>query len=472
MQGLAKQRDYGEQGVRKQIALSIAYLNEACNRSGINARFRLVYAGETTWHAETSSGMDELYWLANDSTVAQWRAQVGADLVSLFVRDGYPTGGLGQLPGSFSIYNGSPFVFAHETGHNLGCAHDRAHANLGYDQSGCNYGYSFVAPGSHDVYGDIMSYVGSQIQQFSNPDRYFMGAPTGLPEGHEDALGEPDASNNALVINRALAYVALSEPSRIPTLSTPSLSSDGREFRFRLTVPETASARIEYSSDHRDWTLLGNYAVSSGGADIVDRDLHVEHRFYRAQLASSSIPAEVGFAKRTVRPGWSMISNPLDQLDNTVGTLLPRLAEGVQVYKWIEGRQRWQCNAFSFGEWDDPSMSLNPGEGVVLHNPTGAPLQISFTGELNQACYNRVPVQFSIRSATMPQAGKLSASLGYIPFGTGGQVYRMTGADGSYTTYTLDEDGWSPEEPEMELGEAFWSRNPLNAFVWQGWITP
>ena len=42
----------------------------------------------------------------------------------------------------------------------------------------------------------------------------------------------------------------------------------------------------------------------------------------------------------------------------------------------------------------------------------------------------------------------------------------MTSPTGAYAIYTLDEDGWSPHEPAVELGEAFWSRNPVNPFIW------
>ena len=53
-----------------------------------------------------------------------------------------------------------------------------------------------------------------------------------------------------------------------------------------------------------------------------------------------------------------------------------------------------------------------------------------------------------------------------VPFGFGGQVIRMRGSGGGYEVYTLDEDGWSPSEPVIDLGEAFWCRNPVNPFIW------
>jgi hypothetical protein len=157
----------------------------------------------------------------------------------------------------------------------------------------------------------------------------------------------------------------------------------------------------------------------------------------------------------------------LENLGNDFATLLPKAPEGVQVYKWIEGRQRWQANTFTLGAWDDPAMTLHPGEGVVIHNGTGAPWTIGFVGSPNQALHNRVPLQDSIRSSAIPESGSLSRVLGCRPFGPGVQLFRMTSPSGSYTAYTWDGESWSPEEPVLEWGEAFWCRNTLNAFIWE-----
>jgi hypothetical protein len=113
------------------ILLAIAYLNESCQRSGVNAKFRLVCEAETTWHAETGLCPDELYWLTGDPHVAALRKQVGADLVSLFVHGSCSNRGMASLPGAFSVFDGDARVFAHECGHNLGCEHDRANSVKG-----------------------------------------------------------------------------------------------------------------------------------------------------------------------------------------------------------------------------------------------------------------------------------------------------------------------------------------------------
>ena len=464
--GLAKSA-YGEAGIRDKIALSIAYMNEACHRSGVNARFRLVYQGETTWHTESPLSVNELYWLASDSTVAELRAGVGADLVSLLVRDGLPTGGMAQLPGSCSIFNGSPFIFTHEAGHNLGCAHDRLHADSGYDKSGCNYGYSFTPPNGSDVYGDIMSYVGSQIQQFSSPERFFLGEATGLPEGHVNRFGEPDAADNVLALNRRVPYTALSLAPQVVGMEALGLSADGGEFRFRIAGPGLDRTSVEFTSDWNSWSVLTECDVTPEGTEIVDGNVRNSWRFYRPAVQEGRTSVQIGYVIKTIPAGYSMIANPLEAKNNTVASLLPAVPDGMLVYKWIEGRQAWTCNSYSFGEWDDPTMTLPPGEGAIVKNPTGAPFTVHFVGEVNQACYNRVPIQHSIRSATMPQAGGLSSVLKYQPFDSGGKVFRMTHADGRYTVYQWEDGHWLPEEPQIEIGEAFWCQNPINAFNWQ-----
>ena len=463
--GLAKEACGGEASVRAKIALAIAFMNEACNRSGVHAKLRLIHHEETTWHSEGERGADELYWLANDRKVAELRNQVGADLVSLMVRDGRPTGGIAQLPGSFSVFNGSPFVFAHEIGHNLGCAHDRANAGYAYGDEGCNYGYSFTPPGTSVCYGAIMSYAGSQIQQFSNPNNFFLGIATGIPEGHRDEAGMPDSADNALTLNRAIPYAATVRSPQVTLLDNPLLSQDGAQFSFRIAGFDSGSCTIEHTADHEAWTVLTKFWLTGDGAEVADAAGGRDHRFYRARVAGRQIATQIGFIKKDVPVGFSMIANPLDALDNTVESLFPTAPEGTQIYKWIDGLQSWTCNTFSFDEWDIPQMALHPGEGIVINNRSGAPFRVSFAGEVIQACHNRIPIQLSVRSSAIPQAGLLSSVLRYIPFGAGGQVFRMAG--GRYTGYTWDGRAWSPEEPVIEMGEAFWCRNPVNPLTWQ-----
>lgn len=463
--GLAKSA-YGQEGVEDRIALAVAYMNEACNRSGVEARFRLVYQGEAHGHEEDPDILKELEWLRCDPGVAALREQVGAEFVSLFVRDGYPTGGRGVMLGEHSVFNGSACVFAHELGHNLGCAHNREDAGDSAPLEGCSFGYSFIPPGSSFLYGDIMSYRGSQIEQFSNPDRYFMGAPTGVPEFHVDPDGNPDAADIRLTMNRYLPYVTGGgRPSRISVLSGPSLTQDGSEFSFEVSTTATGSCTVESSSDLDRWAPLTTVDLAGESVVIDDSRSGARQRFYRARIDGRPIATQVGFIVKVLPPGFSMLANQLETRQNLIGTLMPDVPEGTQVYKWIEGLSEWAVNTFSLGWWDDPVMTLHPGEGVIIRNPAPTPFTVTFVGEVNGALHNRVPVGESIRSSAIAQGGLLSATLRFRPVGPGAQVIRMI--NGRYAVYTLDEEGWSPSEPVMELGEAFWCRNPVNPFIWE-----
>lgn len=459
----AAREAYGEAAIRERLVLSIAYLNEAFNRSGVNAKCRLIHAEEVTWHAETPEAADELDWLASDGTVAELRDRVGADLVSLLVREGRPTGGMAQLPGSFSVFNGSPFVFTHECGHNLGCNHDRANAGYAATSSGCNFGYVFKPSGTAITYGDIMSYDACQFQEFSNPNRFFRGAATGIPEGHLDEAGYSDAADNVSVLNRTVVYAAGTRMPQVALLEAPQLIAAGTQFKFQVSGPVTGFCTIERSADRRSWAVLTNSWLDGTVIEVSDSAV-APAQYYRARLGDRWLGAVLGYVKKELPVGFSMIANPLDGVNNTVESILAAVPEGTQLFKWIEGRQAWQCNSFNFGAWEDPAMTLHPGEGVVVRNPGGAPLSIAFAGEVLPAFHNRVPGQLSVRSSATPDSGPLSSVLNYIPFGAGGQVFRMV--NGVYAAYTWDGSSWSPEEPVIEVGEAFWCRNPLNPLTW------
>jgi hypothetical protein len=457
---------YGEAGVKEMTLRAIGYLNEACQRSGVNARFRLVYQAETTWHAENPCCTNELNWLCADPKVAQLRDQAGADLVSLFVRDGFPNSGYAQLPGPFSVFNGEARLFAHECGHNLGCEHDRPNSAEGQCAT-CNFGYSFTAPGTADVYGDIMSYVGSPIDQFSNPDRYFLSAPTGLKEGHVNPEGKPDAADIAGFLNQSVLAAAQWEPTRIAVVDNIHLADDGSSFGFRIAGASAGNCLVESSADFLSWRCLSQIVLTGPNTTITDPSASDACRFYRTRLGESGIASYVGYVRKVVPPGWSMIANPLVAPDNSISALLTDAPEGTEVYKWDEGQQRWSYNSCEFGEWSDPEMTLYPGEGVFVRNNGGASFEIKFVGEMNQAFQDRVPLQFSIRGSAVPQAGGLSSVLQYVPFGPGGQILRLAGSGGQYSCYTFDGEAWSPSEPSIKVGEAFWCRNPINALIWQ-----
>ncbi|HEY9155951.1 MAG TPA: M12 family metallo-peptidase [Opitutaceae bacterium] len=110
---------------------------------------------------------------------------------------------------SFSYLNMAR-TFSHELGHNLGCDHDRAHANStsGAAAKGTyaySYGYQFY--GKNGVqYRDIMAYPpGQVVAYFSNPN-LTVPSPISVPVGAP--VGSSNQAYNALTITQNAAEVA------------------------------------------------------------------------------------------------------------------------------------------------------------------------------------------------------------------------------------------------------------------------
>ncbi|MBK7403261.1 MAG: hypothetical protein IPJ41_01175 [Phycisphaerales bacterium] len=87
----------------------------------------------------------------------------------------------------------------HEIGHNFGCAHDHEN-DTSAPYSYC-WGHSYTL--GQETYGTIMSYVGTTLPYFSNPDILGPGAqPLGVPPG------EARAAFNALIIRQTRPVLA------------------------------------------------------------------------------------------------------------------------------------------------------------------------------------------------------------------------------------------------------------------------
>jgi len=173
------------------IQLSIDYANDALNNSLIDMAYRLDYQGlyDNVSSNENATINTSLDYITNDDTIKQLRAQEGSDLVTLFrLNTSGGTVGLGWIAPdtsrqsmrrySFNVSEFSELTFAHEAGHNLGCAHDHV--------QGCNYAlFNYSCGYINGTFGTIMSYTNNYIQYFSNPDPTLTvgGLPIGVPEG-------------------------------------------------------------------------------------------------------------------------------------------------------------------------------------------------------------------------------------------------------------------------------------------------
>jgi hypothetical protein len=100
-------------------------------------------------------------------------------------------------------------------------------------------------------------------------------------------------------------------------------------------------------------------------------------------------------------------------------------------------------------------MVLAPGEGFLFRHNHGSDIPKTFVGEVAQGyLVNPVPNLYSFRASMVPQSGRITTDL-LFPVMNGDSV--MLRENGSYTTYTFNSGVWSPSEPVVGIGEAFWS---------------
>ncbi|MCJ7693555.1 MAG: zinc-dependent metalloprotease, partial [Sedimentisphaerales bacterium] len=226
----------GTTAIKALINLAVDESNTAYQQSEIDLRLRLVHTEEVDY--TESSGMDyDLEHLTDPNnedlnSVHDLRDTYGADMVSMLVeRD--DAGGIAwvmQTLGpefedrAFSVVRcaqaaGYTNTFAHELGHNMGCAHDHNNASVDglYDYS---YGHRFYGD-STKQFITVMSYPpGTCIRYFSNPNVIYDGQPTGQVEPVDKAADNARSINNAgsTIANWRPTEVADAPPSAAPAL--------------------------------------------------------------------------------------------------------------------------------------------------------------------------------------------------------------------------------------------------------------
>jgi hypothetical protein len=191
----------GTAAVTALINQRVADMNTANRDSAAPFQWRLVQAVEVGYAESGDIGtelgllkgmgdgaMDELHGL---------RDAHKADLVGLLIAQGSNDAcgtafrlselNLGHHIYGFSVaamdypgdYTCSPFTVAHEFGHNLGNAHDRA-----TEKGGALFPYSYGYQSPNQVFRDIMAYDCPngcpRVNIWANPDVWYMGEPTGV----------------------------------------------------------------------------------------------------------------------------------------------------------------------------------------------------------------------------------------------------------------------------------------------------
>jgi peptidyl-Asp metalloendopeptidase len=207
--------------IQALIVSAVDTANVSYANSLVNTSLRLVYAGPANYDDSGDLGTDlDRLQAGNDGymdPILTLRNTYHADLVSLIAGDNptacgisYIMGSLGGAQSGFGSYALSVISrdcavgnlsFAHELGHNMGCAH-ALDDDTGAGAYVYSHGYRWTGSnGSH--YRSVLAYQSptlydTRVRYFSNPDVTHMGAATGVA----------DVANNALTINNTCSVVS------------------------------------------------------------------------------------------------------------------------------------------------------------------------------------------------------------------------------------------------------------------------
>ncbi len=266
----------------------IDYTNQAFSNSGVTTILNLVGVKEVPISESGSCSFDlaQITTFGNTSgtELNTLRQQAGADLVSFLITDsncagiawvlsnptGSPNAAYSVIAQNTSIV---PLVFAHEIGHNLGAAHDRA--NSGGIPGLFSYSYGYQNTSADPFFRDIMSYecAGAPCPPqpyFSNPNIRVFGRPTGVAA---PAANSADAAATFVLSTPIVANYRPRNPNPDPSL-VPVLSALPRSTavpRAGGTYTVTVRATAPWLARTGDsWIPIGE-VTGTGDAEVVVR---------------------------------------------------------------------------------------------------------------------------------------------------------------------------------------------------------
>lgn len=265
----------GVSQVQVRIQNLVDLTNQAYIASGINQQIRLVNTVQVNYPDNTSnqSALDDVTGLDSNGNpvpipaglqnIGPLRNKYGADLVALFRSfDNSTQGncGVGWLIGSnqsqiiptqsdvygYSVvsdgssggYYCQDTTFAHELGHNMGSAHDRA--NAGGVSGAYSYSYGYLGTGTGGGFSTIMAYgtsADTQLSLFSNPNiSTCLNSPCGVADSASNS------ADNAHSMNNTASLIAQFRASAAVTPGTAPVHNDfngDRKSDILFTNPST-----------------------------------------------------------------------------------------------------------------------------------------------------------------------------------------------------------------------------------------
>jgi hypothetical protein len=191
-----------------------------------------------------------------------------------------------------------------------------------------------------------------------------------------------------------------------------------------------------------------------------------------AQVYSVNV---VGYVNQTyTRSGFYIITNPLNNGNNQIGTVIAAAPDGTTVYRFNSATGFGDPAGFVegvgwFNSAGPATDVLAPGEAVFVFIPTTAtfPVTLTFVGEVPQGPTLTNPVtigganKFSLIASQVPVSASLSAAAVNFPAADGDTVYLFDGATQQYKDPIsfVEGVGWfdsaGPAQPTPAVGEGF-----------------
>jgi peptidyl-Asp metalloendopeptidase len=245
----AREAAGGTEAIEALINQLISEMNTANANSQASFDWRLAGAREVSYveSGDISTDLENLQSPDNGllDYVHTWRDETRADLVAMLVAEGNQNrcGIAYQMTGEDEWFDDWAFgvvaldypgeatcpqsILAHEIGHMVGNAHDRANTSL---KGAFSYSHGYQSLGETNPFRDIMSYdcPGGcpRINHWANPAVFYLGEPTGVdfdtdPEHAADLVRSMDQTRH-LVANFRASCEDEPEPAETPLTETPT----------------------------------------------------------------------------------------------------------------------------------------------------------------------------------------------------------------------------------------------------------